>query len=179
MAHLVFTDTTVCLNLDLVGRADLLTAVARENARWTATIQRECLRQEALQSMPGFAARIEAQLGEPLHPRDDEHQAIRNLRRTMAAPGDHPEAHLGEAETLTIIDRRRLEAIFVSDDLKARPFAGGKPCIGTFDFLRLALRLRVIDEVELRRIRTELLKHRRVHDPAVRSAQRFEAWLQG
>lgn len=131
-------------------------------------------------SIRGLTIRVEEQLGEPLSPLDDEHLAIRNLRDLMASPGDHPDQHLGEAEVITIIEKRQLDALFITDDLKARPYAEpGIWCIGTFDILRLALKMGLINEDELRRIRHVLLKQDRVHQPEVRSSALFEEWLKG
>src|ERR1017187_8264266 len=96
---------------------DLLSRLANGNGRWCATVAVECAESA---NQPGLAALSDAGdiFGAPLYPEQAEHQDIRVMRDNLAAPGDNPRQHLGEAETLAIIVRRRLSAscFFVTDD---------------------------------------------------------------
>lgn len=65
---------------------------------------------------------------------------MRQLRLQMARPGDHPDEHLGEAETITIIRSRRLRALIATHDNGAARWADPVQCVGTWRLVKLALR---------------------------------------
>lgn len=138
--HLFFQDTSVLVNFHRPGLVPVLGPLLNRSVRWTATIRIECARKEAHLGLVGLVDAADELLGEPLVPEGDEHAAIRRLRRQMASPGDHPEQHLGEAETLTLIQRRRLRAVFVTDDRAAQRWAEPVQSVGTWQLLRLARR---------------------------------------
>ncbi|WP_051486777.1 hypothetical protein [Brachybacterium phenoliresistens] len=118
----------------------VLKPLLRDNARWTATIRTECARQQRRLDLPGLVDAAEELLGDPLRPEDGEQLAIRQLRGQMASPGDHAEQHLGEAETITLIQRRMLRAVFLTDDRTAMRWADPIDCVGTWKLIRLARR---------------------------------------
>lgn len=76
-------------------------------------------------------------LGLPMRPEDREHSRIRQLRQLMASPGDHPDGHLGEAETIAIIEMRSLRAILAADDKDAARIAAPTPTLDTWGLARL------------------------------------------
>ncbi|MCB4209018.1 hypothetical protein [Arthrobacter sp. UM1] len=187
MALLVFTDTTALINLFLVRQLDLLEQIAPGNGRWTQTVRRECLHREKRErenplsrvQLDGLTEAVDSVLGEPLTPEESEHRAIRDLRRSMASPGDAEDQHLGEAEVITIIRKRFLEALLVTDDAGAAKHAQGNPrCIDTWDILRFALRKGLVSEAQLHQFRSDLRYYGRVparsfvHDP-----EEFSRWL--
>lgn len=139
-APLFFHDTSVLINFYRPGLVPVLGAMLGEKVRWTATIRREWERQQRKLALPGLVDAADALLGEPLMPEAEEHLLIRQLRTLMASPQDHPDEHWGEAETITIIQRRRLEAIFATDDGSARQWAAPIRSVGTWRLIKLAHR---------------------------------------
>lgn len=137
---LFFHDTSVLVNFHRPGLIPVLGPLLLENVRWTATIRAECQRKEQHLGLPGLADAAEELLGDPLYATEEEHAAIRHLRRQMSTPGDHPQQHLGEAESLTIIQKRRLRAVFVTDDRAAVGWAAPIECVGTWKLIRFARR---------------------------------------
>lgn len=138
--RLVFQDTSVLINLH---RAGLLPALGRsfgDDLRWVATVRVECSRKERHLGLPGLTSSADAVLGDPLCPDQMEHRSIRLLRAQMAAPGDHPDEHLGEAETITIISARGIKAALATDDRSAMAMARPVPCMTTWTLLRLMIR---------------------------------------
>ena len=187
MALLVFTDTTALINLFLVHRLDLLPQIAPGRCRWTQTLYQECRHREKREredpgsrlQLDGLAAAAEMVLGEPLIPEGDEHRAVRDLRQALASPGDAADQHLGEAEVITIVRRRNLRALFVTDDTGATQHAQGTPyCVDTWQILRLAKRKGLLTYGDMMQIRSDLRHYQRVrpnsfiHDPDA-----FRRWV--
>ncbi|MCT1690886.1 hypothetical protein M3B11_07940 [Brevibacterium sp. p3-SID960] len=175
-----FHDTGVLINFSLCGEMDLLEQILGQRGRWTGTVSIECERVGPKLSLPDPATSSERILGEPIMPHDGEHQQIRSLRQLMAAPGDHQDEHLGEAETLTIIRSRQLKAVFVTEDYNAHPFADGTRCIDTWQLLRVALKRGLTSRENVRRFRAVLLDNGRIslrRKPEIFLEQRFEKWL--
>ncbi|MDO5663258.1 MAG: hypothetical protein Q4G40_11220 [Brachybacterium sp.] len=137
---LFFHDTSVLVNFHRSGLIPVLGPLFRGNVCWTGSIRAECVRKERRLELPGLVDAADRLLGEPLLPDPGEHVSIRQLRRQMASPGDHPQQHLGEAESITLIQKRRLRAIFVTDDRAAMSWADPIECVGTWRLLRLARR---------------------------------------
>jgi predicted nucleic acid-binding protein len=149
--YLFFPDNTVLINFAIIGRVDLLEKLANGNGRWCLSISQECAksaRVEGLESLNG----VRAFLGRPLEPTPAELLSTRILRDSMAAPGDRPTKHLGEAETITIVTSRDLQstAIFISDDTGAliHAKAQGIRIADTWDLLDLAVRVDQISTEE-------------------------------
>lgn len=123
MSRLQFADNTALINFCLVGRLDLLEQLMNGRGAWTATVKIEC---EESANYPGCAdlAIVHQFLGEPYAPEtDDERKAIEEMWEFLRVPGDGPERHLGEAETVAIITTRSLPAIVVTDDTGAMRLA--------------------------------------------------------
>lgn len=122
MTVLLFPDNTVLTNFALINRMDVLDRLANGNGRWCATVATECA---ASAKLPELAALRGARdiFGEPLYPDQAEHQDVLVLRDQLAAPGDPPTKHLGEAETIAIAVRRQLRCFFVTDDREAARLA--------------------------------------------------------
>lgn len=147
MSRLFFPDNTVLINFALIARTDLLERLVDGRGAWSGAVASECARSAR---EPGLAAMGQAGdiFGEPWHPETGaEHVEIRTLRDRLAKPGDRPRQHLGEAETLVIIERRSPDAIFVTDDAGAALIAKvrGVPVTTTWELLKLAARVHFID----------------------------------
>ncbi len=139
---LFFCDATVLVHFYRAGRLSVLSALVGPNGQWTATVRRECRRSELRLNLPGLTAAAEQLLGEPLFPEDAENRRTRVLRRSMADPEEHRDKHLGEAETVTIMEARNLKAVFFTDDGGATVLASPHECRNTWEILRLAIKSR-------------------------------------
>lgn len=190
-----FHDTNVLINFSLCNEMDCLKEILQGKGTWTATVQRECDgRGPSNYGLSDLGYAAELVLGEPVFPSDDEHVQIRRLRWEMAFAealdvdvaeqnmknGD--DKHLGEAETITIIQRRMLKAIFVTDDFRARPFAEGIKCIDTWSLVSVGLRLEILNEERVRAMRERLMSLNRIsrnHRREIFDAVKFEEWIAG
>lgn len=112
---------------------------------WCATVAQECAKGA---TKPGLEEMAKATIifGEPLYPVGVEFTDTQTIQDQMRRPGDQPTEHLGEAETIAIINRRRLKGFFVTDDRDAARLAKseGIPVVTTWDILRLMTRVRRI-----------------------------------
>lgn len=178
MALVTFPDNTVLINFAIINRMDLLERLANGNGRWCATVAAECSESAKL---PGLAALdgAGAIFGEPLFPDQAEHQDVLVLRDQLASPGDKPTAHLGEAESIAIIVRRRLRCIFVTDDRDATRVAAqnGIQVVGTWRFMKVAYRQGWIDADTFWGYAQTLKGHDRGMPPGVRDRLSFDKWL--
>lgn len=180
MTTLLFPDNTVLVNFALTGRIDLFELLVQGRGCWTHTISVECARSAA---EPGLSdlERIADILGAPLIPNVIERQDTRLYRYRLAGPGDPETAHLGEAEALAIIARRRLPAVFVTDDRGARTLAREEkiPSYDTADLIRLLVRAGRI-EVETAWTMIRLLRGRhRATGAAPGDLDGFRSWCLG
>jgi predicted nucleic acid-binding protein len=134
----MFPDNTVLINFAIINRMDLLSRLANGNGRWCATVATECGESARRLELAALAGAREI-FGDPLFPTDAEHQDVRVLRDELAGPGDPPDKHLGEAETLAIIVRRNLRCFFVTDDREATRLAAksGVQAADTWLLLRI------------------------------------------
>ncbi|MGW6280539.1 hypothetical protein [Kribbella sp. NPDC055071] len=144
---LFFPDNTVLINFAVIGRVDLLEKLANGNGRWCLSVSQECARSARIDGLSALNG-VRDFLGRPLEPTPAELLTTRMLREAMAAPGDRPTKHLGEAETIAILTSRELRstAVFVSDDTGAliHAEAHGIKIADTWDLLLLAERVGMI-----------------------------------
>ncbi|MEY9844931.1 hypothetical protein [Streptacidiphilus sp. MAP5-3] len=148
-----FPDNTVLCNFAAVDRVALLEKVLDGRGRWSEAVAREArLSTRHLPPLAGLAER--GSLGEPVEISDpDERTEVERLRRAVFG-GDRrrPTQHLGEAETLTLITRRRdfRHAVWISDDRDAARYARrrGITTLETFDLVRAAVREQLVDAAE-------------------------------
>lgn len=173
--HLFFHDTSVLVNFHRPGLIPVLGELLGENVRWTGSIRTECVRKERQLGLPGLVEAADSLLGEPLLPHPDEHPSIRQLRRQMASPGDHPQQHLGEAETITLIQKRTLRAVFVTDDRAAMAWAEPIACVGTRRLLRLARRRDLVTSEQALVLWQEFVDAGGNPPREIRTAHRFAA----
>lgn len=179
MSLLIFPDNTVLVNFALMGRVELLESLVRGRAAWTMTISGECHRSaqevglEALLRMPEV-------FGEPLLPTPAERRDAQLYRERIAGKDLRPNASLGEAEALAIINRRHIEgAVFVSDDAGAREIAPrlGIVVYSTLDLLGLARRTNLIDTGDMWSCIEILRSKGRRIGPAPATFESFTEWV--
>lgn len=120
---LLFHDTSALINFH---RAGLIAVLARLNpggVHWVTSVRFECRRKEGLLGLHGLEAAAAAAPGTPLFPNEAGHRKVRELRALMASPGDHPDEHLGEAETIVVIEEQGANAVIITDDRRVAVFA--------------------------------------------------------
>jgi predicted nucleic acid-binding protein len=178
MTVLMFPDNTVLINFAIINRMDLLERLANGNGRWCATVASECAESARRPELTALDTAGDI-FGEPLFPDAAEHQDIRVLRDQLASPGEGPFQHLGEAETIAIITRRRLSCFFVTDDRSAARLAArsGIQIVGTWHLLKIAHRGGWIDADTLWGYVRTLEEQGRGTPPGVWSRPSFDKWL--
>jgi predicted nucleic acid-binding protein len=175
---LLFPDNTVLVNFAIISRLDLLSRLAHGNGQWCATVARECAQSA---KHPGLAALAGAGeiFGEPLYPDAAELQDATILRDELAGPGDTRYAHLGEAETLAIIIRRRPVCFFVTDDQDAKRLAARHhvPVVSTWRLLLVAYKTSWVDADTLWGYVQTLRGQRRGAPDGVTDRPSFDKWV--
>jgi predicted nucleic acid-binding protein len=176
----MFPDNTVLINFAIINRMDLLGRLANGIGRWCATVATECAESAKLPELAALSVALEI-FGEPLFPDDAEHQDVRVLRDQLASPGDPATQHLGEAETIAIIVRRRLSCFFVTDDGSARRLAAqnGIQVVSTWHLLKIAHRAGLLDADTFWGYVQTLRGRGRGTPPGVRDRPSFDQWLSG
>lgn len=178
MSPLLFSDTTVLINFALINRLDLLERIANGRGAWTATVASEC---KASSKYPGQESlrEVPAILGEPIFPNRVELQQAMVLRDELAAPGDARHKHLGEAETLAVIEHRYRDSRFVTDDREASRLASqrGISAVTTWDLFRLAVKVKFIDSDAAWGYVQTLRSQNRGAPPGVRTRSDLDTWL--
>ena len=174
----MFPDNTFLINFAIINRMDLLEKLANRNGRWCATVASECAESARYAGLAALSA-AEDIFGEPLYPDPAEHQDVQVLRNQLARPGDPPTKHLGEAETVAIIARRRLSCFLVTDDRDAGRLAtrNGIAVTSTWRLLQLAHRRKWIHADTLWGYVQTLKVHNRGTPPGVRDRAAFDKWL--
>jgi predicted nucleic acid-binding protein len=146
VSSLLFADNTALVNFCLVGELRLLETVLSGRGAWTATVEIECAESAEYPGLSDLTS-VPAFMGEPYAPESSaEIAAVAATREFLRVPGDGPEKHLGEAETIAIIDMRSLTAIVVTDDTGAIRVAGrvGIPVVTTARLLELAVKRNLV-----------------------------------
>lgn len=141
MIDFYFPDNTVLIYFTLMGRQDLLAQLLNGRGAWTITIEAECRRSSSVDGLAGLTAFF-AELGDAIVPTPAERADTALLRNRLARPGDSARDHLGEAETMAVVNGRGLSAIFLTDDNRAAQLATSLniPTATTLDVLRIAVR---------------------------------------
>lgn len=139
-ARVFFPDNTVLINFAHIGRVTLLGDLL-PTRQWCNTVAVECGKSAGY---PGLADlnNAPAVFGAALEPDRAERIDTEVLRQQMAQPGDRITAHQGEAETIAIIQRRNIAAVFATDDNGAAAYARANNIlvVSTWDLIRIAHR---------------------------------------
>jgi predicted nucleic acid-binding protein len=179
VATLFLPDNTVLVNFALIHRMDLLGDLLANKGSWCLSVARECARSAAAD--PKFADMNDAAtiFGTPLVPDRAELVDTQTLRVSMAAPGEPVTQHLGEAETVAIISRRRIDGCFLTDDRGARTLAvhHGITVVSTWDLLRVAHRANKVSKPVLDGYLKTLKSEGRGQPPGVVDEASFASWL--
>ncbi|GAA1855437.1 hypothetical protein [Myceligenerans crystallogenes] len=151
MIQFFLPDNTVLNNFAIIGRMDLLETLLRGKGAWCATIASECAKGARV---PGREAMSSARhfLGDPWYPETGaERVSVQLIQDELLGPGDPRTAHLGEAETIALVESRGAAARFITDDKDARRVAEAHQIgvVTTFDLFRLALKVRLVTPAEV------------------------------
>lgn len=147
MSTLLFPDNTVLINFAYIGRMDLLERLTGGRGAWCQSVAAECDRSSRFNGLDELV-KAHNIFGVPWLPESGaEHLEIRLLREEMARPGDSAVKHLGEAETIVLMERRSVTGVFITDDEDAarKAQAHGIRSSTTWDLLALALRAKWVD----------------------------------
>jgi predicted nucleic acid-binding protein len=139
-----FPDNTVLCNFAAVDRLSLLEKVLDGRGRWTQAVAYEAER-SSRHLPPLRTVAADGWLGEPIEIDDPrETELVDRLRRLVFGGNPRrPLQHLGEAETLTLIQHRSAfaESVWITDDGEAGRFARRKgiTVLDTVDIIREAV----------------------------------------
>lgn len=139
MTTAFFPDTTVLINFEILDRWDLLTELVKSGAAWVASVEDEC--RGWVSNYASIHSNAAMLFGTAVRPAPAEQIDIRIARDELSDPADdHPYKHLGEAETIVIIQTRFVGSRFITDDrgAYAAATAQGIRCYGTGDLLLVA-----------------------------------------
>lgn len=179
MAKLFLPDNTVLVNFALIHRMDLLGELIKSQGAWCLSVARECQRSAAVDPKYSDMTQAANIFGQPLFPDNAELVDTQTLRDSMASPGDPATQHLGEAETVAIMSRRRIDGYFLTDDRDAQALAAhnGIRVVTTWDLLRLAYRTNKLTQPVLAGYLSTLKGEHRGQPPGVVDSRSFHAWL--
>lgn len=170
-----FPDTTVLINFTLIERVAMLGQMIPDlswceavHGEWHTRTQSEQVVKEA-----------NAAFGDPLHPEPAERVDTLVIRNQMSKPGDGRTAHIGEAETIAIIDRRHITAVFATDDIEAGRVAKdyGIEVVTTWQLIRVAVKSKHMTEDEAWHDCCVLSVEGRGWPPCKRDRPAFDTWL--
>ncbi|MFB7217773.1 hypothetical protein [Streptomyces sp. NPDC056227] len=142
--HCWFPDNTVLCNFAAVDRLSLLEKVLDGRGRWTQAVAAEA--QQSTRYWPRLRQVSEdGWLGDPIEIDDPAETVLVDRIRRVVFGGSpsRPLQHLGEAETLVIIEHRRelADSVWITDDGEAGRYARRKGiCVkNTVDLMREAV----------------------------------------
>jgi predicted nucleic acid-binding protein len=175
---LFFPDNTVLVNFAYINRMELLRQLTNGNGRWCATIAQECARSAQITGLEALK-QASAIFGSPLRPSPAELVDTYLLRDQMAGPADGRYAHLGEAETITIISARGLSGFLVTDDKNAASAArvAKIPVIDTWYLIRTAVKVEALSTADAWADAQTLVAYKRGNPPCAHGKVAFDRWL--
>ncbi|MBI9113794.1 hypothetical protein [Sanguibacter suaedae] len=180
MSTFLFPDNTVLINFAYIGRMDLLARLTGGRGAWCQSVATECDNSSRFEGLDELATARKI-FGTPWLPESGaEHLSIRLLRDEMASPGDGPTKHLGEAETIALMEHRGVTGFFITDDEDAarKAHARGIRSSTTWDMLALALRAQWVDADTVFGFVTVLRQRRRPIPRAIgRDRASFDSWV--
>lgn len=164
MTHYVLPDNTVLVNFTHIDRHDLVEWFARGQGAWALTVSREC---EQSARMPGLERMRKwgAVFGAAWIPEPAETLDAHLIAERMRKPGEtQPGKHMGEAETVAIVTRRRLQVAFLTDDFDAARVARAHQIrvVSTTHIIAMAEAANRITHEEAHRYLDDLQQHKRV-----------------
>lgn len=179
MSVTCFPDNTVLINFGFIGRIDLLEKLL-PTRMWCLTVSRECRQSFSVRGFTTYES-VRKLFGEPLVPTGGERINTQQMRDDIASPEDKPDAHMGEAETITIAKSRRFSSpMFVTDDKGATALAKqeGLGVITTWMLIKMAVRRKHLTEAEAYQDALTLRQNKRGWPVGIQHTHAdFIAWL--
>ncbi len=134
-----FPDNSVIVNFAHLRRLDLLKGYLRGHGRVTQAVSREIT--DSVGWVPAMRQVDQAEwFGDPIRVTDDHGQVEGIRRHVFGGRRDEPRKHLGESETLHLIqsDPAFADAVWITEDRSAYDFAKANSIIArnTFEVLR-------------------------------------------
>lgn len=158
---------------------DLLRLVAAGRSTWCYTVSEECAKSSRKNGLEQLSEARDI-FGEPLKLETRVEQSDTQVfRARLKKAGDGPAANLGEAESLSIIINRRLDATFITDDNGALGFAveHGISYTTTWDLFKLFVRVKKLDRSTAWHYVLDLGGHKRRYKE-LWDQDSFYAWLE-
>jgi predicted nucleic acid-binding protein len=119
---LVFFDTVVLRNFAVVGRLDILESLYSGTFRWTDAVMAEV--EEAEFAEPKMGDILSAGwIPDPIVVPQAEFSDVLKVQQAVGSVLSEPLEHLGEAETIYVMETCFPDAIFVTDDRPAANMA--------------------------------------------------------
>lgn len=147
MSPLFFPDNTVLVNFTHIGRHDLLEWFLRGDGAWTISTARECRNSSRTSGLEQMTKWHDL-LPQPLAPEPAELVDARTIAFEMRKPGDtDPAKNMGEAETIAVIARRGIKAVFLTDDHDAARRARQEPLISVASTTKVLAFAEVMDRL--------------------------------
>ena len=177
MTFLLFPDNTVLVNFALISRIALLETLLAGHGHWTVTIAAECAAGAAIRGLEEMSL-AERFLGQPIVPTQGERVTAGLIRARLAGLGDRPTDHLGEAETFAVISSRAMNAIFVTDDVRAARLAQALELktLSTAEVFRLGVHAKCLTADEAWNHLEDLRQNGRVLPHCPLTLGQFRAW---
>lgn len=121
----IFPDTSVAVTFACIGRIDLLVSWLRSRGAQCEDVEKELLSWG--RTFPEMSVLHKA-LGDPVELTGDEDESAKRIRISeFGGTAARPLQHLGEAMTLTLLQRAEYSgATWISDDADSREFASFK-----------------------------------------------------
>lgn len=113
--RLFFPDNTVLINFTLIERIDLLEIILNGRGNWVGAVHAECERSCDVADLSGMRDVFEF-MNAPLIAETVERVDARAIQSQLRTPSDPPSKSYGEAETIAVLSRRRIDAVFLTDD---------------------------------------------------------------
>lgn len=181
----LFPDTTALINFGLCNQFDLLEELINGNGQWVGSVANEWAAQSQYHGIDN-SNRVWEIFGEPIIPMHNEqaiHIQTQVYRDNLVAPGDGPTKHLGEAETLAVIQHGAFGPCFLATDdadvaTHVHRWGISVKVVTTWQLLRFAYHNGFLARDEAMQIRDNLAQQGRAHFKPARSARRFSVWLE-
>lgn len=114
MSAVIFTDTSLLVNFEIIGELGLLEALIARSAQWTHEIRREVASMTTTYQGLNVVADF---MPDALVPTSAEMVLTRTIRDAMTGPGQPPTKNIGEAETMAIVESRYvLDGVLVATE---------------------------------------------------------------
>ncbi|WP_192115604.1 hypothetical protein [Mycobacteroides abscessus] len=180
---LFLVDNTTLVSFALIGHLSALPAILNGCGRVCATVEGEAQRHAAFNSADARLQPLSAvgQLLQVETANTEEMVHTQKLRRLLARPGDGPTKHLGEAETLAIIEHRYYSsAVIVTDDDSATRLAKslGIAFATTLGLLQQSYNSQILTDQQLLTAITTLRKEGRKAPWPITSLGQVRQWAQ-